>query len=94
MHYNICLVIHDIPASATPLITTTAGMVYLRFHGPVGRYRGSYSDEFLYQQAQYIKAWMKEGKTVYFYFNNTMGDAVPNLQTLNNFLQMSLQTIP
>ncbi len=79
--YKISMVIHDLPASATPLTETTAAFRYLRFHGPGGRYRGSYSDDFLYQYAPYIKAWTSEGKTVYFYFNNTMGDAVKNLQT-------------
>lgn len=85
--YKVSIVIHDLPASATPLTTLTAGFRYLRFHGPGGRYRGSYTDDFLYQYAQYVKVWTNEGKTVYFYFNNTMGDAVKNLQTLNGFLQ-------
>lgn len=84
---SISMVIHDLPASATPLTESIAGFRYLRFHGPGGRYRGSYSDDFLYQHAQYIKTWTSEGKTVYFYFNNTMGDAVKNLQTLKSFLQ-------
>jgi len=30
---------------------------------------------------------MTEGKGVYIYFNNTMGDAIKNLQTMNGFLQ-------
>jgi uncharacterized protein YecE (DUF72 family) len=32
-----------------------------------------------------MKAILNEGKAVYVYFNNTIGDAVKNLQTLNNF---------
>ena len=43
--------------------------------------------EFLQQYAEYIKSWIKAGKTVYAYFNNTMGDAVSNLQTLNRYVQ-------
>ncbi len=84
--YKVGIVIHDLPASATPIIESTASFRYLRFHGPGGRYRGSYSNDFLFKYAQHIKAWINEGKTVYFYFNNTMGDAVKNLQTLNDFL--------
>jgi uncharacterized protein YecE (DUF72 family) len=84
--YKVSVVIHDLPASATPLTTSTADFRYLRFHGPGGRYRGSYSIDVLYQYAQSIKAWRSEGKTVYFYFNNTMGDAVKDLQTLNEYL--------
>ncbi len=85
--YNMSMVIHDLPATATPMIESTAAFKYLRFHGPEGRYRGSYSDDFLYRYAEYIKAWKAEGKVVYFYFNNTMGDALKNLQTLNSFVQ-------
>lgn len=84
---NVSLVIHDLPAVATPLTVSTGNLKYLRFHGPGGKYRGNYPDEFLYQYGQYIKHWINEGKEVYFYFNNTMGDAVKNLQTLNGFLQ-------
>ncbi|GEM_PF-5380883 len=29
---------------------------------------------------------MEDGKTIFSYFNNTMGDAVKNLQTLNRFV--------
>lgn len=85
--YNVSLVIHDVPASATPIIQSAVNFKYLRFHGPEPRYRGSYSNEFLQEYAAHIKAWIKEGKTVYAYFNNTMGDAVGNLQTLNRLVQ-------
>ena len=81
------IVIHDLPASATP-IKTLGNVVYLRFHGPGGRYRGSYPDDFLLTYSKYIKAWMGEGKTIYCYFNNTMGDAVKNLQTINDYVQV------
>ncbi|HUS00671.1 MAG TPA: DUF72 domain-containing protein [Chitinophagaceae bacterium] len=85
--FNVSLVMHDIAASATPLNEIIGDFIYLRFHGPEPRYRGSYSNEFLLQQAEYIKRWMKEGKTVYAYFNNTVGDAVGNLITLNGYVQ-------
>ena len=85
--YNISLVIHDVPASATPIIDSNADFRYMRFHGPGGRYRGSYSDDFLQEYAIHIKSWVKKGKTVYVYFNNTMGDAVGNLQTLNKLVR-------
>ncbi len=85
--YKTAMVIHDLPASATPLSESKSEFMYIRFHGPGGRYRGSYSDDFLFQYADYIKKGMKEGKGVYIYFNNTMGDAIKNLQTLNGFLQ-------
>lgn len=86
-NYKSTLVVHDIPASATPTLNLTSDEVYVRFHGPNGGYRGSYPDDFLYEYAQYITEWYDEGKTIYVYFNNTMGDAVNNLIKLNSYLR-------
>jgi uncharacterized protein YecE (DUF72 family) len=86
--YNAAMVIQDIPKSATPLSYVRGDFIYLRFHGPEPRYRGNYSNEFLKQYAGYIKAWISEKKTVYAYFNNTVGAAVENLQTLNKYVQL------
>ena len=85
--FNVGMVIHDIAASAAPLTQVTGNFVYLRFHGPEPRYRGDYTDQFLRRYAEYIKKWISEKKTVYAYFNNTVGAAVANLQTLNSYLQ-------
>ena len=84
--FDVSLVVHDIPASATSLNQVMGNFIYLRFHGPEPRYRGTYSNEFLQRYSGYIKQWIKEGKTVYAYFNNTVGDAANNLQTLNNYV--------
>jgi uncharacterized protein YecE (DUF72 family) len=84
--YNITLVIHDLPAAPTPLTLSTAETIYLRFHGTEKGYRGSYAAELLLQYAGQIRSWMNEGKVVYCYFNNTLGNAINNLQTLNQFL--------
>lgn len=83
---GMAVVVHDMPASATPLIDTEADFVFMRFHGEEGNYRGSYLDDFLSEHAEYIKDWLREGKTVYTYFNNTMGAALQNLMTLNKFV--------
>jgi uncharacterized protein YecE (DUF72 family) len=90
VHYNATLVIQDIPASATPgfLLPDT---VYVRFHGPTGNYRGSYTEDFLLEYAGYITEWLYEGKSVYVYFNNTMGDAFKNLTSLNEFVSEYLK---
>lgn len=88
--YDSTFVIHDMPASAAPLQTLdNSDVVYLRFHGPGGRYRGSYEDDVLYEYALYIKEWQEDGKTVYVYFNNTAGDALNNLITLNRMVTTS-----
>lgn len=80
------LVIQDMPKSATPMELTSDELVYLRFHGPDGNYKGSYSDGFLYEYSLYIQEWRQDGKTVYAYFNNTAGSALANL----NFLKRCL----
>lgn len=84
--HHAAMVLQDIPKSATPMITHTADFIYARFHGPTGNYRESYSDHFLSEYSTFIKEWLQEGKTVYAYFNNTMGDAFQNLQTLNHHM--------
>jgi uncharacterized protein YecE (DUF72 family) len=80
-------VIHDMPASHTPMLESTSDFMYLRFHGPTGNYRGSYSEAYLAEYAGYIKTWISEGKLVFAYFNNTAGDAFNNLITLNRYLK-------
>jgi uncharacterized protein YecE (DUF72 family) len=85
---KLSIVLQDIPTSATPLhYYDTADTVYLRFHGPGGKYSGSYPDNVLHEYSSYIREWREEGKTVYVYFNNTMGDAVHNLETLNQIVR-------
>ena len=90
-NYNAGLVIQDIPKSITPMIEHLSDFIYVRFHGPTGNYRDSYSEQFLNEYATYIKEWLEEGKTVYTYFNNTMGDAFKNLQALNQFIHFEDQ---
>lgn len=89
--YNVAMVMHDMAASATPPSPVTGRFVYLRFHGPEPRYGGDYADEVLRTHAARIKSWLKEGKTVFAYFNNTMGNGVNNLQTLNRFVLRTLR---
>ena len=88
--HNATIVIQDIPKSATPMLDLQADFIYVRFHGPTGNYRGSYSDDVLSEYAGYIMDWVDEGKIVYVYFNNTAGDAFNNLQTLNNLVFNSI----
>ncbi|MCF2443682.1 DUF72 domain-containing protein [Dyadobacter sp. CY345] len=80
------IVIHDKPGSATPFIESDVNFKYLRFHGPNGDYKGHYPDDFVYEYAEYAKDWIREGKSVFAYFNNTMGDAIKNLNELNSYV--------
>ena len=85
-NHRMALVLHDFPNSAPALNRMTCSFIYLRFHGPEKRYRGSYSDDFLKTYAKLIAGWTLAGKEVYVYFNNTLGGAVHNLQTLKSLV--------
>lgn len=54
-----------------------AGWVYVRGHGPGGRYWGDYPDDTLVDWATRIRAWRTEGKPVFCYFDNDIGGAAP-----------------
>ncbi len=79
--FGASLVIQDFPKAPVTELQTKAAHVYLRFHGEKGSYRGSYTNEVLQQYAQRVKTWIKSAKTVFSYFNNTIGDAFLNAQT-------------
>ncbi|MEP7264753.1 MAG: DUF72 domain-containing protein [Bacteroidota bacterium] len=84
--FNVALVVQDIPKSSTPIINHETDFIYQRFHGPSGNYRDSYSEDLLEEYCTYIYEWMEQGKNVYVYFNNTIGDAFNNLETINKLL--------
>jgi uncharacterized protein YecE (DUF72 family) len=90
-HFNAGMVEQDMPRSATPRVRVAEDFHYLRFHGPEGTYRGSYADEFLAGQAKRIAAWLKEGREVYAYFNNTLGNALGNEGTLHQMVAETLE---
>jgi uncharacterized protein YecE (DUF72 family) len=50
--------------------TVTAPFVYIRLHGPDGKYQGRYDDATLRGWAGKIRAWSRAGKAVYCYFDN------------------------
>jgi uncharacterized protein YecE (DUF72 family) len=77
------MVMHDMPKSIPPPVVSRLDFEYVRFHGPAGDYKGGYTDEVLQEYADKINAWLKNGKTVYVYFNNTIGDALKNLIKIN-----------
>jgi uncharacterized protein YecE (DUF72 family) len=84
--YACSIVLHDMPKSMNRQLNKKATFVFLRFHGPAGDYRGGYSDDYLQQQAERITGWRQEGKDVFVYFNNTIGDALKNVMTLNELV--------
>lgn len=60
-----------------------AVFLYVRRHGPGGRYRGRYSTRHITADAERIDAWLGQGKDVYVYYNNDLeGHAVDNAKQL------------
>lgn len=75
---------HDAPS---PWLTT-AHHVYVRGHGPQGRYRGRYSQSTLEEWARWTKELRKSGYDVCVYFDNDQKSAAPkDAQQLLELLQ-------
>lgn len=87
--FELSVVLHDMPKSYNMQLNKKAQFVYLRFHGKAGDYKGGYTDEELQQHANKIKEWLAKGKDVYVYFNNTIGDAIKNVVTLNEMVSVT-----
>ncbi|HVU53659.1 MAG TPA: DUF72 domain-containing protein [Puia sp.] len=80
--HKATLVLHDMPSSLIHTPLDNSPFIYIRFHGVKGDYKGGYHRSHLEQYAERIRTWLRQGKDVYTYFNNTIGDAVANLETL------------
>jgi uncharacterized protein YecE (DUF72 family) len=83
--YQHTIVLQDIQASASLLISPMRSGLSA-FSWPAGRCQGSYPDDVLQEYSGYIREWQEEGRADYVCFNNTIGDAVQNLATLNAFI--------
>jgi uncharacterized protein YecE (DUF72 family) len=55
----------------------TADHLYIRLHGPTGRYHGNYSPARLQDWAKAIARWNRQARTVYCYFDNDQKSAAP-----------------
>lgn len=73
---NIALCIsdhHDAPAPWQ----RTADFLYVRGHGPGGRYKGHYRSDTLTEWARQIRAWKRQRHDVFVYFDNDQKSAAP-----------------
>jgi len=73
---NVALCISDHHDAPSPW-KRTADFVYVRGHGPGGRYRGHYRGATLAGWAKRIRSWKKQGCDVYVYFDNDQKSAAP-----------------
>jgi uncharacterized protein YecE (DUF72 family) len=74
--HNVALCISDHADAPAPW-KRTANFVYIRGHGPTGRYKGSYSPDMLSAWAKQIQRWKRRGWDVYVYFDNDKKSAAP-----------------
>ena len=74
--HRVSLCLHDMSGSATerPRI---GPIVYVRFHGPSGRYQGGYSTDALRSWADWLRVQLDGGTDVYAFFNNDVGGHAP-----------------
>ena len=73
---NVSLCISDHADAPAPW-KRTADFVYLRGHGPGGRYRGHYKPATLATWRRRIEGWRARGHTVFVYFDNDQKSAAP-----------------
>ena len=74
--FDAALCISDHHCAPSPW-EITASWVYVRGHGPGGRYFGRYSEAELADWAGHIARWRAEGRDVYAYFDNDIKSAAP-----------------
>jgi len=81
---TLCLA--DMPRARVDDVLT-APLVYVRRHGPGGRYRANYTSGHLREDAARLRAWAASGCEVYVYFNNDIkGHALRNAADLRAML--------
>jgi uncharacterized protein YecE (DUF72 family) len=84
--------IYDFDRRQSPR-TITAGWVYVRLHGPEGKYAGSYSDAALAAWANDAARWHAGGMDVYCYFDNDQaGYAVKDALRLKKLTERAIAT--
>jgi uncharacterized protein YecE (DUF72 family) len=80
--YKCAFCIFELDRFVSPL-KETADFVYVRLHGPEGKYQGSYSSATLKKWKERCLQWKKNKKDVYVYFDNDeKGYAAFNAQQL------------
>ena len=84
--HNAAFCIYELAGFRTENIVT-ADWVYVRLHGPGGKYQGSYDSSQLSQWAERIANWQQSLRAVYVYFDNDQaGYAVQNALELKSMI--------
>jgi uncharacterized protein YecE (DUF72 family) len=84
--HDIALCLSDHASAPSPR-EMTARFVYVRNHGPSGRYHGHYSDKALRDWATHIARWRRSGADIWVFFDNDVKSAAPqDAERLSGFL--------
>ena len=75
-HHDIALCLSDHHDAPAPWVATSQ-LIYIRGHGPTGRYKGNYPDATLSIWATHIRRWRKARRSVYAFFDNDQKSAAP-----------------
>ncbi|WP_052417218.1 DUF72 domain-containing protein [Cellvibrio mixtus] len=85
--HGASMVFHDMPTSKTPLDQSATNIIYIRFHGAAGDYKGSYRIDDMEKYIELIIHSYKIGKTIFVYFNNIIGNAYENALSLQHYIR-------
>jgi uncharacterized protein YecE (DUF72 family) len=84
--YQTAFCIYELAGHLSPK-QVTADFVYIRLHGPGNAYQGRYEPRVLAGWAGAVSAWARQGKDVFFYFDNDeAGYAVQDAARLQEML--------
>ena len=91
--YNAAFCIYELDGFLSPKRITT-DFVYIRLHGPDGPYQGSYDSRTLAGWAGAFSTWLRQGLTIYCYFDNDEAAyAAHNATQLQAMLQRQIAKI-
>lgn len=75
--HRVGLVVADTAGKWPKMFHVTANFVYVRLHGDVKIYTSGYSERALASWARRIRAWDRDGRDVYVYFDNDVKVKAP-----------------
>ncbi|MCD6041542.1 MAG: hypothetical protein K0R40_1145 [Burkholderiales bacterium] len=88
--HGIGLVVADTAGKWPRMFHVTSDFVYVRLHGDVKIYTSGYSERALGGWARRIRAWAKDGRDVYVYFDNDVKVKAP-FDALNLMRKLGLE---
>jgi len=83
--YNCCCCLYELAGQSTPVIRT-ADFMYVRLHGPGGKYQGNYTEETLRMWAGRCKKWAEKGEVFVYFDNDEKGFAAFNALRLQQMV--------